>query len=1162
MKPFLSLFFSLFLLTHLAYAQPCTKPNITFPGGPVCLGSQVIYRADSNPFSTSFMISGRPANVLLRPTQTVALVVVTWNSPGPQTLTVTCGTEQTIINVNVVNSPALPPISQISASSNAILCPTVSLTETYTVPPQSTYDFVWEVNDVIVPGATSNQFTNTWTSSGTVSCYLTNGTCTGRRSTINVTVIQTPPPPTILGSPACVNSTNSYFITNDNPNQEYQWSLSEGGILTPDIGRHVGASITWTTPGPHTISVSASNSCMGSGPAGTLVVNVAAALPPLGSVTGPSHPCVGIDYDFFVSGPPFSSDYSWSARFIDNNNMPHDATIVRNHLTESPTIRFTEPGTYTVSVKLRGANGCFGPAVSQTFAVGINSSGPISAPILNGPPTGCLGTTSEFTTTPLPSPVEYNWTVSNIGTLQSFDPATGKATVLWNRTGGGFVKLDQYIPQIGCSKPTKILNVGVGAAIQPIISGSTVACQNAPSVYSTQALRSNYQWSVTNGTIVSGEGTNTVTVIWNALGNQTVSVNFTNDFAGCFAPTPTLHTVLVRPVPTVFTLNSETTCPGIQSALILSGSETVVFYQLKENPGNRNVGNAKQGTGSSLIWNDQLVSNKSYSILATSSANSCTSPMNGSVLIPVNNTLFFTVSGGGTLCLPDTPASINLSGSQLGISYQLKVGNTHVGSPIDGTGNPLNWTGLITAGTYTVVGTDPTTQCSRVMTGNAVVTNIGSSLFTVGGGGNICNGSNGLSITLSGSQEGIVYRLLVNGNNTSETRTGTNGGPPIGWPQQNIPGTYTVIGTNFTNGCSNMMIGSASIAIYPDLTVFSIGGGGTFCTGLPGLPITLSGSEIGVNYQLKLGATNVGLPLAGTGNTLIWNNQTGTGSYTVRAINATTNCNKLMNGVVSIQENTTSLNAYTIPTSGSTVNVCQGNSIELFAGFSAEGVFPQYLWSTGERTAFINPTQPGSYSVTITDLFGHCQQTVGPIHVNTITSTGGAITASQSCASGSSIQLTSPSGMTYDWNTGSTSQTTSVIFPGTYIVDYMETVGFNYRSCFNLKACGAPARVASGANNHNDESYNDNWHIEFKENQELSIFPNPSDTELTIQFPESGKLSFVHLIDQLGKVVCTFSTLEKSKDINTREIPNGVYLLRIETDGKIINQKIVIAHQE
>src|SRR5690606_2924030 len=72
-------------------------------------------------------------------------------------------------------------------------------------------------------------------------------------------------------------------------------------------------------------------------------------------------------------------------------------------------------------------------------------------------------------------------------------------------------------------------------------------------------------------------------------------------------------------------------------------------------------------------------------------------------------------------------------------------------------------------------------------------------------------------------------------------------------------GTYTVTMTN-ANGCS----ASDTVIIEDAPAIFNVTGGGNFCSGSTGAAIGLSGSETGVNYQLKNGTANVGSPVAGT----------------------------------------------------------------------------------------------------------------------------------------------------------------------------------------------------------------------------------------------------------------------------------------------------------
>ncbi|MEY4388057.1 MAG: hypothetical protein RLY20_3340 [Verrucomicrobiota bacterium] len=87
-------------------------------------------------------------------------------------------------------------------------------------------------------------------------------------------------------------------------------------------------------------------------------------------------------------------------------------------------------------------------------------------------------------------------------------------------------------------------------------------------------------------------------------------------------------------------------------------------------------------------------------------------------------------------------------------------------------------------------------------------------------------------------------------------------------------------------------------------TAFAVTGGGSICSGDPGLSVGLAGSETGVSYQLKLNGTDTGSPLAGTGSALDFGLQTGSGSYTVLASNTTSSCVGLMTGSATLTLNT------------------------------------------------------------------------------------------------------------------------------------------------------------------------------------------------------------------------------------------------------------------
>ena len=105
-----------------------------------------------------------------------------------------------------------------------------------------------------------------------------------------------------------------------------------------------------------------------------------------------------------------------------------------------------------------------------------------------------------------------------------------------------------------------------------------------------------------------------------------------------------------------------------------------------------------------------------------SGATSCnlTSTMSRNLLVnPLPTT--YTVTGGGTYCTGNAGIAVGLSGSQVGVTYQLQLGGVNTGSAVTGTGSAISFGNQVAAGVYTVVATQSATLCSRGMTGNAII---------------------------------------------------------------------------------------------------------------------------------------------------------------------------------------------------------------------------------------------------------------------------------------------------------------------------------------------------------------------------------------------------------------------------------------------------------
>ncbi len=137
----------------------------------------------------------------------------------------------------------------------------------------------------------------------------------------------------------------------------------------------------------------------------------------------------------------------------------------------------------------------------------------------------------------------YNWLVNN-GVIVS-GQGTNSVNILWGAEGVGSVSVIETTLD-GCVGDSVVYNVNV----QCLVTGTTITGPVGPETFSNStytcngAVNSSYQWTVTNGVIVSGQGTNTLNVLWASTGIGNVSVVETTA-DGCVGSTLSQDVVVV-----------------------------------------------------------------------------------------------------------------------------------------------------------------------------------------------------------------------------------------------------------------------------------------------------------------------------------------------------------------------------------------------------------------------------------------------------------------------------------------------------------------------------------------------------------------------------------------------------------------------------------------
>lgn len=150
--------------------------------------------------------------------------------------------------------------------------------------------------------------------------------------------------------------------------------------------------------------------------------------------------------------------------------------------------------------------------------------------------------------------------------------------------------------------------VRIRPTLSPKISYSTVVCPNTTSEFSTDSKCSNLAWTVVGGSIIAGQNTTKIKVLWGdgSLGNGKVVLDATS--CGVDA-CETALAVEVPIVPTTFSIvGANKVCPGSYNKyeLSLKGSSPGTIYTWKVEGGNI-INGAASGYGLTSVnvnWND------------------------------------------------------------------------------------------------------------------------------------------------------------------------------------------------------------------------------------------------------------------------------------------------------------------------------------------------------------------------------------------------------------------------------------------------------------------------------------------------------------------------------------------------------------------------------
>jgi gliding motility-associated-like protein len=981
-----------------------------------------------------------------------ASATATVNTAGTYTVTVTdpatsCSNVSTVTVNSNTTQPGISP-----GPALALNCSTTSGTITAgSGTGGATYS--WAGPGIVSGGGTAGPTVN---AAGTYTVTVTNPAngCTNT-ATVNVTSTSGTTPNVTVGpllTLSCSTTSGIIGASSGTGGVTYSWS-------GPGIVSGAGTSgPTVNAPGTYTVTVTdPATGCTNT--ATSIVANNAA--PPNATPGAPfTLTCTALSGTVSASSSTPGVTYNWSGPGITAGGTTASASV-------------NAAGVYTAIIT-DPSNGC---ATTATVNVTSNTAQPDVTPG-GSPALNCSITSGNVTASSTVGTVTYNWTGAGITSGGSAATATVNAA--------GTYTVTVTDPSNGCTNTANV-TVTSNTTAPDVTPGSaqTITCSiSAPTISaSSSTAGATYNWS--GAGITAGGTTSSPTV--NAAGTYTVTVTDPANSCTATATVDVLNSGALPDVSTGTGLNldcittsgtiaASSTTPGAiyswtGSGIVSGGSAATAtvnaagtYTVTVTDPStgcnsnatvvvNNNTTLPDASPGSALTLN---CSSSSGTIHVTSATTGATFNWSGAGIVSGGTTAAPVVNAAGTYTVTVTdpangctdtatvPVADNttppdaVAGSPLTIDCTTTSGTISVTSVTPGA--TYNWTGagivsggaassatVNAAGTYTVTVTDPATTCTATAT--VIVTNTGA-LPNVTAGSSLtltCVVNSG-SISASSTTAGVTY---------SWTGAGIVSGGTTASPTVDSSGTYSVIVTDPSNGCTNTTnvsvttntaIPDAIAGAGPALDCLAPSGTVNVSSVTPGAIYTWSGAGIVSGGATSSATVNA----AGTYTVIVTDPANGcTGSATVNVTNNT------------VQPDVSAGAGLTLD--------CTTASGVITASSATPGVV--YSWSgpgivSGGTTAAPVVNTTGMYTVTVTDPANGC------VNITTVnvgsngtapTITSGASNDSITCADPASVLgvTSGSSNSVYSWSGpgGFTSgaQNPNISVPGDYIVTVVDT---------------------------------------------------------------------------------------------------------------------------
>ena len=565
------------------------NPTLTGPASVCTNSSGNIYTTQPGMPGYSWTVSAG-GSITSGGTPSVNNVTITWLTSGSKTVSVHYTNGNGCNAVSATNyMVTVNPVPVPTLSGNSAVCVNSGGNVYATQGGMSAYTWTISPGGSVTGGGTaaSNTATVTWNTAGpqTIGVNYTNGYgCTAVSPGTRAIQVKALPVPVISGLSAVCAGTAGVVYTTESGMTAYSWSIYPDGVITSGgTTASNTVTVTWTTPGAKTVSVSYTNT-NGCTAASATNFPVSVNQVPVPTLSGNAGVCVNSGGNTYNTQAGMAG-YQW------NISSGGTTTGGGTSASYSATVFWNNAGVQTVSVNYANGYGCMA-GNPVTKAITVN---PLPIPTITGSTSVCLGN-SGVTYTTETGMNGYNWEISAGGTITAGgNSASPAVTVTWNSSGSQYVSVS-YISSSGCFAATPtVLPVFVIPSLNPAISGySTVYAGTTGVTYSAAAGMSSYAWAISGGSITAGQGTSIITVSWGLItGPGSVSLSAASN--GCTGTSLAPVTILAQSNVKIFGIvtydnNAATRMNGVNVKLYNSSSLLVGDTITHNNPENGQSG--------------------------------------------------------------------------------------------------------------------------------------------------------------------------------------------------------------------------------------------------------------------------------------------------------------------------------------------------------------------------------------------------------------------------------------------------------------------------------------------------------------------------------------------------------------------------------------------